>query len=86
MLRVFGDAEVKLVGDHCNTATYSWTLLFSGTFDGEHYFLLDPVGKNRTRQGGKFSNLLVGLLSRTLSATEAGFEAMNTALKQQAGR
>ena len=61
-------------------------LLFSGIFDGEHYFLLEPIGESRTRlrQGETFSGLLVGLLSGTLSATEAGFEAMNTALKQQA--
>ncbi|MGA8616670.1 MAG: SRPBCC domain-containing protein [Xanthobacteraceae bacterium] len=61
-------------------------LLFSGIFDGEHYFLLEPIGDSRTRltQGEKFSGLLVGLLGGTLSATEEGFKAMNTALKQQA--
>lgn len=60
-------------------------ILFSGIFDGEHYFLLEPVGERRTRlrQGEKFSGLLIGLLSGTLSATEAGFKAMNAALKQQ---
>jgi hypothetical protein len=60
--------------------------LFAGIFDGEHYFLLEPIGESRTklRQGEKFSGLPVGLLSGTLSATEAGFTAMNTALKQQA--
>ena len=61
-------------------------MLFPGIFDGEHYFLLEPIGESRTRltQGEKFSGLLVGLLSGTLSTTEAGFKAMNTALKQQA--
>jgi hypothetical protein len=61
-------------------------LFFSGIFDGEHYFLLEPIGEGRTMltQGEKFSGLLVGLVSGTLSATEAGFKAMNTALKQQA--
>ena len=61
-------------------------LFVAGIFDGEHYFLLEPNYGNRTRltQGEKFSGLLVGLLSRTLSSTEAGFKAMNTALKQQA--
>ena len=56
-------------------------------FDGEHYFLLEPIRGERQpwlRQGEKFSGLFVGLLSATLSATEAGFKAMNTALKQQA--
>ena len=34
-------------------------LLFSGIFDGEHYFLLEPIGESRTRlrQGEKFSGL-----------------------------
>jgi hypothetical protein len=62
--------------------------LFPGVFDGEHYFLLESIGENQTRltQGEKFSGLLVGLLSGTLSATEAGFKAMNTALKCEAER
>jgi hypothetical protein len=34
--------------------------------------------------GEKFSGLLVGLLSNTLSSTKAGFEAVNVALKRQA--
>jgi hypothetical protein len=61
-------------------------LLIAGIFDGEHYFLLEPIGNGRTRltQGEKFSGLLVGLLSGVLPATEAGFKAMNAALKQQA--
>jgi hypothetical protein len=61
-------------------------LLVPGIFDGEHYFLLEPIAESGTwlRQGEKFSGLFVGLLSGTLSATEAGFKAMNTALKQQA--
>jgi hypothetical protein len=63
-------------------------LLVSGVFDGEHYFLLDPIGNDRTRftQGEKFSGVLVGRLSGTLSATEAGFKAMNAALKEKAER
>jgi hypothetical protein len=63
-------------------------LLIPGVFDGEHYFLLEPLGDGKTRlmQGERFSGLLVCLLSGTLSATEAGFKAMNTALKQEAER
>ena len=63
-------------------------LLIPGVFDGEHYFLLEPIGEGQTRltQGEKFSGLLVGLLSGTLSTTEAGFKGMNTALKQEAER
>ena len=51
-------------------------------------FLLEPVGENHIRltQREKFCGLLVGLLSGTLSATEAGFEGMNNVLKQEAER
>ncbi len=61
-------------------------LFVTGLFDGEHYFLLEPIGECLTRltQGEKFSGLLVGLLSGTLPATEAGFKDMNAALKQLA--
>jgi hypothetical protein len=63
-------------------------LLIPGIFDGEHYFLLEPIGDGKTRltQSERFSGLLVGLLSDALSATEAGFKAMNTALKREAER
>ena len=63
-------------------------LLVPGIFDGEHYFVLEPIGEKQTRltHGEKFSGLLVGLLGSTLAATSAGFKAMNTALKQKAER
>ncbi len=63
-------------------------LLIPGIFDGEHYFLLEPIAENQTRltQREKFSGLLIGLSSGTLSATEAGFKGMNSALKQEAER
>ncbi len=61
-------------------------LFVPGIFDGEHYFLLEPIEEQRTRltQGENFTGLLVALLSSTLSSTKAGFEAMNMALKLQA--
>jgi hypothetical protein len=61
-------------------------LLVPGIFDGEHYFLLEPIGEERTRftHGEKFSGLLVSIFGGTLAATEEGFKAMNLALKQQA--
>jgi hypothetical protein len=61
-------------------------LFVSGIFEGEHYFLLEPIWEHRTHltHGEIFSGVLVGLLSNTLSSTKAGFEAMNAALKQQA--
>jgi hypothetical protein len=63
-------------------------LFVPGIVDGEHYFLLEPIGQHQTRltQGEKFSGLLVGPLSGMLSSTKAGFEAMNVALKLQAER
>jgi hypothetical protein len=63
-------------------------LFVPGIVDGEHYFLLEPIGEHRTRltQGEKFSGLLVVLLGGMLSSTKEGFEAMNTALKLQAER
>jgi len=63
-------------------------MLIPGFFDGEHYFLLEPIGDEKTHltQGEKFSGLLVALLSGALSATATGFEAMNTALKREAER
>lgn len=63
-------------------------LLIPGLFDGEHYFVLEAIGDGKTRltQGERFSGLLVGLLSGALFATEAGFKAMNTALKREAER
>ena len=57
-----------------------------GLFDGEHFFLLEPIagGKTRLTHGETFSGLFVTLLSKTLSAAEAGFTAMNIALKHEA--
>ena len=65
---------------------WSGHLLIPGILDGQHYFLLESIGKHQTRvtQGEKFSGLLVGLLSGALSATEAAFKGMNTALKEEA--
>ena len=78
LLTVRPDRELRWLG----------RLLIPGVFDGEHYFLLEPIAEGRTRlmQGEKFSGVLVGLLSGTLSATEAGFKAMNAALKREAER
>ena len=61
-------------------------LFVAGVFDGEHYFLIEPIGAGRTRltQGERFSGFLVGFLGGALAATEAGFKAMNAALKQEA--
>jgi hypothetical protein len=76
LLRVRPERELRWLGH----------FVVPGIFDGEHYFLLDPLGADRTRltHGENFSGLLVGMLRATLDATETGFNAMNAALKRQA--
>lgn len=61
-------------------------LLMPGLFDGEHQFLLEPIDGARTRfiQREDFTGVLVPLVLRMVgTSTRAGFEAMNTALKQR---
>jgi hypothetical protein len=57
-----------------------------GIFDGEHELRLEPGPDGGTRfvQREAFSGLLVPLLRRVLDDTEAGFAAMNTALRDRA--
>jgi hypothetical protein len=55
-----------------------------GLFDGEHSFVIEPLGEQRVRftQSEQFGGVLLPLLARMLdSATLQGFEAMNQALK-----
>ena len=61
--------------------------LVPGLFDGEHSFLIEPLGKGkvRFRQSERFSGILVGLLRASLDRdTRRGFEEMNRALKLRA--
>jgi hypothetical protein len=61
-------------------------LVFPGIFDGEHYFFLAPTGVGSTEftHGERFTGLLVPLLRGGLERdTQAGFEAMNRALKER---
>ena len=67
----------------------SWIgrLLFAGLFDGEHKFELFPNGDGTTTfvQRENFKGLLVPFFRKSLNTnTNAGFEAMNQALKAQA--
>jgi hypothetical protein len=60
-------------------------LLLPGIFDGEHQFIIQPIGESRTRLIHRevFSGLLVPLLWRNLDTqTRQGFEEMNRALKK----
>ena len=61
-------------------------VLFPGLFDGHHCFELSPLdeGRTRFRHFEHFRGLLVGpVMRKQLSATEAGFKAMNAALKRR---
>jgi hypothetical protein len=56
-------------------------------FDGEHRFVLEPLGAERVRlvHAERFRGILVPLLWRSLEArTREGFEQMNRALKERA--
>lgn len=57
----------------------------NGIFDGEHYFMLELIEKNRTRfiHGEIFSGILVLLMGKMLEKTNKGFQLMNEALKKQ---
>jgi len=62
---------------------YVW---FPGIFDGEHRFILEPVG-NKTRfiQGETFTGILAGTLTQSvLRDTVISMHAMNDALKKRA--
>ncbi|MFY0601709.1 MAG: SRPBCC domain-containing protein [Cyclobacteriaceae bacterium] len=61
-------------------------LFVKGLFDGEHYFKLEPIGKNETKliHGENFSGLMVApILKMVGESTLKGFHAMNLALKNQ---
>jgi hypothetical protein len=60
-------------------------LLFPGLFDGAHSFTLEPLPDGRTRlvQSETFRGVLVRFSGRLLHDTEAGFTAMNEALRRR---
>lgn len=61
-------------------------VLMPGIFDGRHSFQLEAMGSDRTRltQAEQFSGLLVALTGAMLAKTQAGFEAMNEAVRVRA--
>lgn len=63
-------------------------LLIPGIFDGEHYFIVEPLGQSQTRfvHGERFTGVLVPLfgLMGLFRNTLRGFEEMNRALKERA--
>jgi hypothetical protein len=61
--------------------------LFRGVFNGQHYFRITRSSSGRVHfvQGERFGGLLAGLAKSTLERrTQAGFVAMNQALKKRA--
>jgi hypothetical protein len=60
-------------------------LLLPGLFDGAHSFTLEPLAEGRTRlvQSETFRGVLVWFSGRLLQNTEAGFRAMNEALRRR---
>jgi hypothetical protein len=60
-------------------------LLVPGLFDGAHSFTLEPLHDGRTRlvQSETFRGVLVWFSGHLLQHTEAGFAAMNEALRRR---
>lgn len=65
------------------TVQWRGRMFAPGIFDGRHEFHLEPLSSGRTRftQCETFSGILVGALRGVLTDTEAGFVAMNEALR-----
>jgi hypothetical protein len=62
-------------------------LWIPGLFDGHHIFIIEELGPQQVKltQKEKFSGLLRGLVMRQIAeTTQAGFIAMNRALKERA--
>jgi hypothetical protein len=59
--------------------------ILPGLFDGEHSFVVEPQGANRSRftQSERFSGIFTWFSNRLFQRTEAGFRAMNAALKER---
>ncbi|MBK7357659.1 MAG: SRPBCC domain-containing protein [Saprospiraceae bacterium] len=57
----------------------------NGIFDGEHYFILEYLDKNKTKfiHGEKFSGILVYFAGKMLDKTEKGFQIMNESIKNE---
>ncbi|MFG2058388.1 SRPBCC family protein [Micromonospora sp. NPDC048930] len=60
-------------------------LLMPGVFDGEHTFTLTATSDGHTRlvQAERFTGILVPFTGRLLNNTQAGFVALNEALKKR---
>lgn len=62
-------------------------LYVKGLFDGEHYFLLESEGKQKTKfiHGESFSGIMSSFILKMIKEdTIKGFQSMNNALKERA--
>jgi hypothetical protein len=72
--------------DAGNLLRWRGRLLLPGLFDGEHELRVEATGRETSRftQRETFRGILVPLLGRILDQTDAGFAAMNAALRARA--
>lgn len=80
-------APTVLVADPARELRWLGSVGLPRIFDGEHSFVLEPLGRERVRlvHAECFRGVLVPFLWSSLdSDTRAGFEQMNQALKQRA--
>ncbi len=56
-----------------------------GIFDGEHYFILEYLDKDKTKfiHGEKFRGILVPFVGNMLDKTQKGFQIMNESIKNE---
>jgi hypothetical protein len=74
VLRVVPERELRLQS----------RMLFSGLFDGEHFFQLQSRdGATVLVQAGNFGGLLLNYMGRTVTQRARGFVGMNQALKKR---
>lgn len=75
-----------LVADAGRELRWVGRLGFRGIFDGEHYFVLEPLadGQTKLRHGERFSGMLtLALYPMLVKGTTSGFRAMNAALRER---
>jgi hypothetical protein len=81
-----GFKPTVLKSDTASEFRWKGRVMMPGVFDGEHYFIIEPLQENRVRfiHGEKFSGILVPLFGGTITKAKRGFEEMNEALKKRA--
>ena len=77
---------VVLVAEPEQELRWRGSVILPGLFDGEHSFILEPLGENRVRvvQREVFRGLLVPFSSALLRDTKQKIQAVNRALKARA--